>query len=85
MCHPPSSVRSAHAVTLRNDLPFKLFYLILSSSAAAVLQILPSILLFVGVPVNYAAAWYMFVCMVFDNFILRLPVLAVLRGSILWI
>ena len=27
----------------------------------------------------------MFVCMVFDNFLLRVPVLAVLRRSILWI
>ena len=27
----------------------------------------------------------MFVCMVFDSFFLRVPVLAVLRGSILWI
>ena len=32
-----------------------------------------------------AAAWYMFVCMVFDIFFLRLAVLAALRGSILWI
>ena len=32
-----------------------------------------------------ADAWYMFVYMVFDTFFLRLPVLAVLRGSILWI
>ena len=32
-----------------------------------------------------AGAWYMFVYMVFDTFFLRLPVLAVLRGSILWI
>ena len=31
-----------------------------------------------------ADAWYMFVYMVFDTFFLRLPVLAVLRGSILW-
>ena len=29
--------------------------------------------------------WYsMFVCMVFEPFLLMLPVLAVLRGSILW-
>ena len=39
-----------------------------------------------GVSVHDAAAWYsMFVCMVFDTFFLMLPVLAVLRGSILWI
>ena len=35
--------------------------------------------------VHNGAAWYMFVCMVFDNFLLRVPVLAVLRRSILWI
>ena len=35
--------------------------------------------------VDDAGAWYMFVYMVFDTFFLRLPVLAVLRGSILWI
>ena len=37
------------------------------------------------VSVHDAAAWYMFVCMVFDIFFLRLAVLAALRGSILWI
>ena len=31
-----------------------------------------------------AAAWNMIICSVFDTVFLRLPVLAVLRGSILW-
>ena len=36
--------------------------------------------------VHDAVAWYsMFVCMVFDALFLGLPVLAELRGSILWI
>ena len=36
--------------------------------------------------VHDAAAWYsMFVCMVFDSSFPMLPVLAVLRGSILWV
>ena len=36
--------------------------------------------------VHDAVAWYsMFVCMVFDAMFLGLPVLAELRGSILWI
>ena len=81
-----SSVRNAHAVTLRNDLPFKLFYFYARQQYYCCTPD-TTVNTTVG---RCVGAWCCCVVQYIRMygvryFFLMLPVLAVLRGSILWV